>query len=200
MGEIKENQQVKLFCKMVDGSEKELTFKIKSFNGDRIALNPLTSLDGYMDYLQEGEEIKTQIFTPLGVQVFNAMILNSPSEPEFVIEYIENSVKIQRREYLRMPLKIKIVIERNNREVIVTQTVDLSGGGARFLHNGDFDQNEVFKLSLYIPDERLIQAKGIILPNEKLPTGQQALMFEEIDERDRDRIIKKCFEMQFKVE
>lgn len=185
---------------MVDGSEKELISTIKCFYGDRIALNTPLSLIEYTDYLQEGEEIKTQIFTPLGIQVFNAMILNSPSEPEFVIEYIENSVKIQRREYLRMPLKIKIVIERDNKEIIVTQTVDISGGGSRFLHNGVFEQDEIVKLSLYIPDERLIQAKGLILPSEKLPSGQQALRFEEIDERDRDRIIKKCFEMQFNVE
>lgn len=200
MGEIRENQQVKLSFKTFDETEKELTCRVKSFKGDRLALKPSTELDAYVDYLHEGDEVKVQLFTPLGVKLFDALILDSPSEPEFVIEYVENSVQIQRRDYIRVPLKAKIVIERDNREVIITETVDLSGGGVRFLHKGGFNENEIVKLSLYLKNERLIIAKGLILTNEHLPEGQKALFFDEIEEKDRNIIIKKCFGMQLNVE
>lgn len=200
MGEIRENQQVKLSFNLFDGSEKEVTCRIKSFHNDRISLKPTTSLDAYIEYLQEGNEVKAKIFTPLGVKVYEAMVINSPLEDEFVIEYVENTVQIQRREYLRMPYQVKLVIERNNKEVIITQTVDISGGGVRFFHGGAFEEDELVKASLYIPDERLIKAQGLILPHTNIPEGQYALFFDEIDERDRDRIIKKCFELQLIVE
>lgn len=200
MGEIRENQQIKLYFKIFDDAEKELTCRVKSFSGDRLALKPSTELDAYVDYLKEGEEVKVKLFTPLGVQMFNALILNSPLEPEFVIEYVENSTRIQRRDYLRVPIKAKIVIERSNREVIITETIDVSGGGVKFAHNGEFNENEVVKLSLYLPGERLVQAKGLILVNEHLPEGQKALFFEEIEEKDRNIVIKKCFAIQLDVE
>lgn len=195
MGEIKKNQKVKLSFKLFNGDEKELTCKVKSFDKDRITLDIATLINEYLNYLQVGDEVKAKIFTPQGINIFDAMIINSPLEQDFIIEYVENSTQIQRRDYVRVPSITKIVIERKNREVIITDTIDISGGGTKFSYDGEFNPDEEVKFTLYFPNTRLIQGKGLVLPSNYLPIGQYAMVFNEINENDRDKIVRKCFEV-----
>ena len=199
MGEIRKNQQVKLIFKTVDGSEIELDCKVNNFDHDRVYLDFSEELLEYSDYLQEGDEIKVKIFTPLGIKVFDALVINSPLENEFVIEYVENSVQIQRREFLRVPFALKMVIQGIGRKNVAVNTIDLSGGGARFFSNEKFYVEETVKSTIYLPDERAVKADGFITTNEGLPKGQFVLTFTQIDEKERNRIIKKCFEVQLEL-
>jgi len=196
MGVIKEDQQVKLVFTIADGSEAEVTCRVKSFDNDRIYLKPSTAVDSYLNYLQEGDEVTAKVFTPIGIQMYDAIIINSPLEDDFIIEYTEKNEQIQRREYLRFPFCAKIVIERDNKEMIVTNTIDMSGGGLKFVHNKTFENEEIVKLSLCLDNEKMIKASGLIISNINLPEGQVALSFMEINEHDRDRIIKKSFDVQ----
>lgn len=197
MGEIRENQKTKLLFKTEDGSEKELDCSVKKFDKDRISLNyPYDAMD-YVDYLQEGDEVTVKIFTPLGVRIFDAVVLDSPLEPEFVVEYVENSTNIQRRSYPRINLKTKVIIEREENDNIVTHTIDISGGGIRFFYEGKIYPGEEVGVLLYLPYMiRSVQAIGVIMKNDNLPKNEYVLLFTEISERERDKIIKQCFEIQ----
>lgn|SRR5574344_547116 len=200
MGDVRKNQKVELIFKTADGSEKTLTCKVKSFNTDRISLNFPAIVSEYSKYLDEGSDVKVKIYTPLGLNMFDAIIISSPTEPEFEVEYVENSLQIQRRNYLRVPVTVKIVLEREHQNPIIAKTIDLSGGGARFYYEGDIEDGEPVKLSLYIPDMRLIQANGVIINKEFMKENEHVVYFKTIDEETRSRIIKKCFEIQLDVE
>jgi len=196
MGEIRKNQKVNLTFKMGDDSEKEISCSIKEVYTDRLSLTTTDEVLEYAEYLSEGEELVAKIFTPVGVKIFNTIVLDSPSEPEFVVEFAEVSAEIQRREYSRVQLETKVVIQRNVRENIITSTIDISGGGIRFAYNGNFTPLEEVSITLYLPEMKFIQAKGIIIKNNHLPENVHILSFSEINEHDRDRIMKKCFEIQ----
>lgn len=200
MGEIKEGQKVKLLAITDEGSEKEFDCFIKAVYTDRLSLNFPEELLEYADYLEEGEEIPVKIFTPLGIKSFTAAILDSPYEPDFTIEYVETTNDIQRREYVRVPFCVKTFIEREDKKSVIGYTMDISGGGLRFKAEEEFEPQEQVKLTLYMPDERSIQAKGNIIGNEHIPKDQHVLSFTDIDEKERDRIIKKCFEIQLTKE
>ena len=199
MGEIRKNQKVKLNFKTADGSEKELDCLIKEIYTDRLSLTTTEEILKYSEYLSEGEELVAKIFTPVGVKVISTIILDSPLENDFIIEFAEVSTEIQRREYLRVPLDTKVVIQRSLNDNIVTRTIDISGGGIRFNYNGEFYPKEEVDITLYLPDMKMIQANGIIIKNNHLPTDIHILSFNKIDENDRDKIIKKCFEIQSKL-
>lgn len=197
MGEIREDQKVKLFIKLADDSEKELDCRIKEVQKDRLVLDfPKEALE-YSNYLEEGCEVPVRLFTTSGVRVFDSIVLNSPLEPEFVIEFAEEQEEIQRREYLRVNATAKIILTKGKDVCNVTNTLDISGGGAKFISLETFEPDEEVNFMLYLPNEvRSIMGKGKILSNSNGSKNEYVIVFTEIKETDRDRIIKACFEFQ----
>ncbi len=197
MGEIREDQKAKLYFKTENNSEQELDCLIKSIQKDRLSLKFPKEMLEYAKYLEEGNEVPVKIFTPSGVRMFTSMILNSPLESEFVIEYVEDNIKVQRREYLRINIETKVVIKRLNSESITVNTLDIGGGGIRFFYEGELSPGEVVDCNLYLPFQMSsIKARGNILDKPHLNKNEHVVIFSKILESDRDKIIKKCFEVQ----
>lgn len=197
MGEIREGQKTKLMFKTADGTEKEFDCFIKEVFPDRLSLSFPRDLLDYACYLEEGTELPVKVFTPTGVKAFDSIIINSPYESEFVIEFVEDHIQIQRREFSRVDLKVKVIIERTDKNNVVSDTIDISGGGIRFLYDGEFEPQEEVGALLYLPNAiRSIKAKGYILKPGHLPPEQHVLLFTSIDENDRDKIVKQCFDIQ----
>ena len=201
MGDLQEGQKIKLFIETDDNPAKELESSIKRIYLDRISLNVTDEILEYSDFLEEGEEFPVKIFTPVGIKCFSTIVLNSPPEEEFIIEYIEDASKIQRREYVRVALTAKILVTReNNKEKIVAYTSDISGGGIKFLHQGKFEKNEIISLTLYLPDAPSINTKAIVVDNPHLKENEHVISFVDINEKERERIIKYCFMLQMNTE
>lgn len=201
MGEIRQGQKVRFHFQTADGEDKDVDCFIRGVFSDRLALTTPGNISDYEEYFEEGSELSVKIYTPLGIKAFDTIILDSPiSSPfgsDFVIEYTEDVSQIQRREYTRVELKAKLIIERTGYKNIVTDTIDISGGGLRVYYEGDFDYQEKVGALLYLPYSIVsIKAKGVIIENTHLPKNEHILFFTEIAERDRDKIIKMCFDMQ----
>lgn len=192
---IRENQLVKLFFKDAEGSEKELNCSIKKIYKDRIALIPPEETIDYVDYLQEGDDVSVKIFTPAGIKAYDAIVLNSPLENEFVIEFVENYIEIQRRKYLRMDYEAKVLVQVGFTKV-VTQTIDIGGGGIRFASETPFEPNQTVTCHLFLPDVPTIQAQGIIIKEKHLKENEYVIFFTKISENDRTKILQKCFALQ----
>lgn len=196
MGDVRVSQKTKLTFKLADGSQKELDCSVKKIYNDRMSLIfPEEALD-YLDYLKEGKEINVKIFSPGGVKIFDSIILDSPLEADFIIEFIENYVEIQRRKYLRADLNTKIIIQREEDNVI-TNTLDIGGGGVCFFYEGKFGYKEKVSCMLYLPMIlNSIKAKGFIIKDSNLKENEHVLFFTDIDDKERDKIIQKCFEIE----
>ena len=192
---IRENQLVKLFFKDAEGSEKELNCSIKRIYKDRIALIPPEETIDYVDYLEEGDDISVKIFTPAGIKAYDAIVLNSPLENEFVIEFVENYIEIQRRKYLRMDYEAKVLVQVGFTKV-VTQTIDIGGGGVRFASETPFEPNQTVTCHLFLPEVPVIQAQGIIIKENHLKENEYVIFFTKISEIDRTKILQKCFALQ----
>lgn len=192
---IRENQLVKLFFKDAEGSEKELNCTIKKIFKDRISLIPPEETIDYVDYLQEGDDVSVKIFTPAGIKAYDAIILNSPLEDNFVIEFVENYIEIQRRKYLRMDYEAKVLIQEGFTKV-VTHTIDIGGGGIRFASETPFESNQTVTCHLFLPEVAAIQAQGIIIKEKHLKDDEYVLFFTKINENDRTKILQKCFALQ----
>lgn len=197
MGLLKKDQKTKLIFRLEDNSEHELECFIKDIENDRISLTFPPEYLPYAKYLDEGSEIYVNIFTPTGITAFNSMVLNSPLEPNFVIEYIDENTDIQRRDYLRCYLQTKFIIEKFNGQNLITQTVDIGGGGIKFYYEGTFKPDEHANCRLYLPMQiSSVQAEGKIVYKPHLKTNEHLFVFTNIKMLERDKIIRKCFEMQ----
>lgn len=195
MGEIRENQLIKLFFKDAEGTEKELNCSIKSIFKDRISLSYPENIMQYVDYLQEGDDISVKIFTPTGIKAYDAIVLNSPLENDFVIEFVEDFIEIQRRKYLRMDYEAKVLIQVGLSKT-VTNTIDIGGGGIRFASETPFEPNQTVECHLFLPEYSAIQAQGIIIKEKHLKEDEYVIFFTKIDEKDRTKLLQKCFALQ----
>ena len=197
MSEIIEDQKIVLYLKTVDNTQKEFVCFVKKIQKDRISLRFPNDVLDYSEYLEEGSELEVKIFTPSGVKAFETIVIDSPLENEFVIEFDENYIEIQRRQYLRAELETKIILESESIGVVVTTTIDISGGGVRFLSDRQFRPKDRVRVMLYLPYQMTsVKALGEIIENKRLPENQFVVLFTEIEERERERIVKQCFETQ----
>lgn len=197
MGEIREGQKVKLSFKTVNDEIKEVDCLIKGIYKDRLSLTTPEDIAGYAEHFMEGGELSAMIFTPLGIKVFDTIVLDNPFESDFVIEYTENAVEIQRREQVRVEYEAKVVIEREYNNNIAAKTIDISGKSLSFYYEGAFYADEPVSMSLFLPkQDRLIPAKGIIIVKRYIQINKHILLYTDIDERNRDKIIKTCYDLQ----
>ena len=100
MSNISINEKAKIFFDGENDIEMELDCIIKNIFKDRLDLEyPEDAPDTLKQYLQEGTPIDVNVFTPFGLVAFDSVVISSPDEESFTIEYYEDAAVIQRRSY-----------------------------------------------------------------------------------------------------
>ena len=192
MSDLSLNQKAKIFFDGENGIEMELDCFINSIDDDRLGLDYPEDAETLKKYLEEGTPIDVKIFTPSGLMVFESVVIDSPDEG-FVIEYVEDAVVIQRRDYSRSPLKTKLELMLRT-ETFVASTIDISGGGIKFFSKEDLNPEEIVTGKLYLKNyDEPAKFEAVILDNHSLQPDEYTLAFTNIDEKERDKIIKTCF-------
>ncbi|MBQ3311647.1 PilZ domain-containing protein [bacterium] len=196
MSNININEKAQIFFDGENDIEMELDCIIKNIFNDRLELEyPSDAPSTLKQYLCEGTPIDVKVFTPVGLVAFDSVVINSPEEESFVIEYAEDAAVIQRRNYSRYSLKTKLELE-SRKEVFVASTIDISGGGIKFFSSEDLEPEQAVKGKLYLRNFNTPAIfEGEILDNPSLQPDEYTLAFTNIDEKERDKIIKTCFDI-----
>lgn len=177
---------------------ESITCVTKWTESDRVALVFPDTHKHLARNLPMGKELEAVVYTDTGVYVFDSIVINSPLEHDFVIELPDEKKRIQRRDYVRAHYNLRMILDKNNSEIPAT-TINISGGGARLSLKEELKTNDVWNFTLHMPDETRIKGKCIVLYS--LLQGKimvSAVKFIDINEIDRNRIIKKCFEEEVK--
>ena len=165
-------------------------------DSDRLTLSFPDSKREFAPYLREGTEIKAFIYTFTGIMIVNSIIYDSPFDGKFIIEFNEQHQIIQRRKYLRMPYITDFFIQREEGN-IKANSVDIGGGGVRFITDYQLKAGQNYKIQLRLtPFEPMIKAEGIILKKNFYKSNEYVLEFMKIDEKERDKIVKKCLQIE----
>lgn len=174
----------------------EIECTIKRVESDRIALNfPKKNMD-YAPYFEEGVEFNLVVYSNNGLKYIDSVVLDSPLSGDFVVDYYEKPDKnIQRRQFLRVDaeLPIRLISGEQSYE---TTTLNISGGGVRFITNKWYEENKVYEVSLSLPNmEHPIQSNARIvksLIDTEVPFA--IVEFIDITEIDQNKIIKYCMQ------
>ena len=194
MAAIKKGLKVQIEFESGFGKKSRIDCYILDYEDDRIELMYPASKEEFIPYLSEGTELKAFIYTFGGIQVLDSIVLNSPLE-DFTIEYHEDTQIIQRRKYLRVPLitELFITLPEGNKK---SETLDVSGGGIRFAFGQTLENQKVYNGSLRLEKyEPLIFFTGIVSKKSFFKPDEYVIEFTEIDENSREKIIKKCVEV-----
>ncbi len=171
---------------------------IKWVEEDRIGLIFPEEMSHIMRDLPEGKEIEAIVYSNSGIFVFNSIVICSPLEKDFVIELPSEKKKIQRREYVRAPIKLELNLRKDDIRY-ETRTINIGGGGIRFLAGEEFKKDDLWAFSMYMPDGRVTRGIGKVLYTLMQGNSMASvIVFTSIDETERNRIIKLCFDEEIK--
>ena len=163
---------------------------------DRLTLSFPESKNEYTPYLSEGTEVKAFVYSFTGIMIFDSIVFDPPYNGTIVIEFSEHHQVIQRRKYLRMPFISDFFIIRDEGNV-KTATVDLSGGGVRFLCETQIVPDKVYKAQLRLESYGpMIKVEGTVIKKNFYRTNEYVMEFLKIEEKDRDKIIQKCLKIE----
>ena len=194
---IKPAQRVRVGVEAPNGQILQFYSYIKEISSDRLRLIYSKKKEHYAKYLREGVMIKLSIYTSGGIVLSPSIVLNEPKNCEFEVEYVQsrNVKRIQRRNFVRAYVNYRIIIEQM-KDTYTCLSEDIGGGGVRFVCDSFLYPSEV-KAKLFIPEYGGINIKGQIRKQHYKP-NEYLLLFKEINEEDRSKIIHKCLEIETK--
>jgi c-di-GMP-binding flagellar brake protein YcgR len=183
--------------RVADTDEKQIVVEV-----------PFKAGTSHLLALSVGKRLTVQYSDDKGQYSFDTIVLNKISDNVqlAVIHRPEpdDIRKIQRRNYLRVPVSVKAVIETETSK-FETLTEDLSGGGASFY----FDHSVVLKmdemcqctlsLSFRNGSDSSVTFTGKIVrvkKNSSPRSNWASIQIEHIPNADQQKIIRFCFEKQ----
>lgn len=159
---------------------------------DRLVMRFPPKGNEFLPYLTEGAPIKAFIYTYTGIWIINSMIIEAPEDNIITVEFKEEHQVIQRRKYFRIFYQTEFVVEVGAKEILA-KTVDISGGGVRFLSSQTIKTGEQYNAILTLtPGEKPIPLIGRIFRKDPSKLEEYVFEYTAIIEKEREKIIQKC--------
>lgn len=107
--------------------------------------------------------------------------------------------RIQRREFYRLPLQVKISLKNSENKLCLGETIDISGTGINLELNSKLEINEIISLTLNITDDFILENMGGIVKRgakgNKLPY-RYGINFIYIDTHTQEQLVAHIFKVQ----
>lgn len=194
----KEGGQISYRSKIIDRNESELIIDYPVNIDDYLQLPIRTNQVVDIEYITKGSVYK---FPAKIIRIIESpiesFVINVPNEADIT--------KIQRREYVRINVDVNVAVHSINDSFtpFITVTQDISGGGLAIITPDNITLSEGEKVDLYLvlkskySDFVYLRVEGeIIRTTVYNGVRSTSLRFHFDDERDRQKIIKYCFEIQ----
>ncbi|NLY42480.1 MAG: hypothetical protein GX066_00570 [Clostridiaceae bacterium] len=204
----------------IRGKEKETTYvsQLEEILNSEQILIAAPIYQGRFIYVPRGSRLKVVFPHEVGLFSFYGEIDGYRKKGNVIVYKLRITTeitKIQRREYYRfncvVPVKIRVVSsaddnDDNNREdsrsFVNELARDISGGGIGFFSNRVYNMDEVLELEVDI-EGNIIKTLGKVvrcrLLNDEKNLYDVGIVYKDINERDRDVIIKFIFDKQVKL-
>ncbi|SFF62117.1 c-di-GMP-binding flagellar brake protein YcgR, contains PilZNR and PilZ domains [Halobacillus alkaliphilus] len=194
-------EQEKYKCKLVDHAKGYIYIDY-----------PINVKTDKAAFIMEGTEIQASFITEdQSVYCFKTEVVarKKLNIPVLVLTFPpqKDLIRIQRRKYVRVDASIDVAVQFETQSFTAV-TQDISGGGAAILepfHVQMYKYQRV-NLTLVLPmnsgENRYVESEGIvvrIIQQDNGKRNQVSIQFENIFEKQRQLIIRYCFEQQMNM-
>lgn len=194
--DLSKNPKVKL---ELPDHDVEFEAKVLKYAKDRVFLEILTAKHK-IDYanLKEGIEFDMTICSSNRIVKLKSMVIDTAGMKEVCMELNEDYDVIQRRRYVRTKASFGLELKSDD-FMFKAQTVNIGGGGVCFVGNNCFEIGQKFDFKLLLPEHTDITGEGIVI--NKIDANDEILImfnFAEMDKEIRNKVVRFCFEKEFK--
>ncbi len=163
---------------------------------------PMLNAQGLL--LREGEKLQIRKVEEDAIYLFTGRVtsrMKNDNVPLYGLQISQDYKRIQRRNYVRISsiLPLEYRIKQEDSEFISTNTVDISGGGMKFVSDTGLQPGDLLEVKLQL-DNQDIRARGKVIRTEKFKDKKDnmqklfiCLEFVQIKEMDREKIISYIF-------
>ena len=197
MKKVKIGQKVRVGIETKDGQILQLYTRISDIDFDRITLEYTPDKDKFAQFLYEGADIRLSVYTRSGILLMHSIVIEPPENNKFIVEFSSRIKKIQRRSQVRVKVHYRLVLNQIG-TTFTALTEDISGNGVKFISDAYIHPSEIDG-KLFIPEfKEPIKFTGSIVLTKRFARNEYLVLFNKIEEDDRKKIIKKCFELSVK--
>jgi c-di-GMP-binding flagellar brake protein YcgR len=154
--------------------------------------------------LREGTRVEIIFWDDVSSYQMESVIVQRIAVPVpiLVLEFPDDIRRIQRRNFVRIaafyPVSYQVIEKTGLSNLKNGSMLDLSGGGMRFQTREKLDKGAILYAYLELPSGKLGTAARVcrVDPIEDTHKFSVSVDFYQINERDRDRIIRCVFDIQ----
>jgi c-di-GMP-binding flagellar brake protein YcgR len=210
---------LRMTVRTIDEAESKIVYKSRILDLKETGFViefPIAEAAGKTRSFQPGLDLSVWFFGKDGSKYsFPAAVLAREAKPMLSliisIPKEDQIQRMQRRNYVRLPADLDIAMRAVYRDEIrfVTKTVDISGGGLAVIckKNNRIREGEAFSCWVVLPLRKgldYIPFHGRVVRIKPLSDEAHApllvsLVFTEIKEVERDKIIRYCFERELEL-
>ncbi len=211
----KVNQTLFIQINSIDEEEAKQEYKsrIADVSDAYISMEvPINDKSGKLKRMYPGDELSVYFITEGGIKnYFTSSVLGFSDDVIRLVQIKkpdpESITKVQRRNFLRVPAVLEIAVKFSEQLQLVSLTDDVGGGGISFLCEGyvPVESGHTVECWLLVPFKNgqieHVPFQSEIVRVKELETGKKQVMmrFSEITDRDRQKIIRYCFERQLDI-
>lgn len=207
MDSLSINQLVEISVDEINFEYKGLSSRVEEINNEHILLSAPT-YRGEILPLRTGMRIKVSYVLNDCAYSFNTSIVARKKGPLpiIIINKPHKIIRVQRRHWVRVASTLDIEYSSisatpESNLTYTGKTIDISGGGVRFITKGALEPGEIINLKIYLPSRSPVITKARIIrilekAKSEGESNKAVLEYSDINENDRERIIKYVFEKQ----
>lgn len=196
-----------------DEAKQEYRSRVSDILEQAIAMEvPINQNTGKIKRLYAGDELSAYFLTEKGVKNYFTTSVIGFREDTIRLVLVKKPdpasiTEVQRRSFVRVPAELEIALKINEQIQFVSVTEDVGGGGISIYceQSVPIHTNDRVGCWLLIPNKHgspdHVPFKGEVVRIKELENGKQFVMmrFSEIADRDRQKIIRFCFERQLEI-
>ena len=182
-------QKITLFFQK-DINMVEMTCTINKVFEDRLVLELPQYFMRYINFLQVGCKSTAKVFSKFGTVDFNTLVISSPLEEEFIIEFDCNSVRFTSGSELPGINAIEKLDIKYQKEQLECKTFDLKAEQIKFYCEKKLIIGENIEGTLFLPKNYgIIDFKGMIKEVDEVYDNEYTIQISIMTEEARQNLL-----------
>lgn len=176
-----------------EGKLIEIIGSINKILNDRLFINLPPYFMRYINYFDVGEDLTIKVFTKIGTIDFNTIVISSPLEDEFAVEYDPNAVKFTASEEIPVIsaiLSLQIQEGQGAEEFYTTRTIEVASEYLKLYSDKKYQLEDTFDCKLILPKNYgTISFRATVTDIDSVYENEYTVSYSLMNEYDRQSLL-----------
>lgn len=168
----------------------EITGELAELYDDRLNIDLPQYFMRYIQYLEVGCNLTIKVFSKMGTIDFNAIVISSPLEDDFSVEFDSNAMRFTPKDEIPVIKAMENIVIKDPDAPVKTKTLEISTEYLKFYSDKEFHIHERYDCDLILPkDYGTISFRLTITAVDEKYTDEYKATYYYMNEKDRQNLL-----------